>query len=141
MRSSSLLGQRDVRNNCSRTLCSGRESLWTLGSVRPGSAHGYSRVHPSKKYVKEKFPCSWSLCSSPPISWKSAALRRHVGLFFLVNFLTCHLQPPFCSSFYFLAPVLALHVVFQSFWPIFSDGPFICTHFGYCTRSTHSLAS
>jgi len=33
-----------MRKSCSKTLCSGRDSLWTPGSVRLSSEHGYARV-------------------------------------------------------------------------------------------------
>jgi hypothetical protein len=36
-----------MRKSCSKTLCSGRDSLWTPGSVRLSSEHGYARVRAS----------------------------------------------------------------------------------------------
>jgi hypothetical protein len=36
-----------MRKTCSKTLCSGRDSLWTPGSVRLPSEHGYARVRAS----------------------------------------------------------------------------------------------
>ena len=36
-----------MRKSYSKTLCSGRDSLWTPGSVRLSSEHGYARVRAS----------------------------------------------------------------------------------------------
>ena len=52
-RCSSLLGQRDVRQNYSNGLCSGRASLRTPGFVRPRSKHGYVRVQTTGSAVRK----------------------------------------------------------------------------------------
>ena len=65
-----------MRKNDSKTLCSGRESLWTPGSVRPCSEHGYARVHPSPYihiYIYIYIPRLpdyqglWNMCLTPSL--------------------------------------------------------------------------
>ena len=69
-----------MRKSYSKTLCSGRDSLWTPGSVRLSSEHGYARVRASISIHKVPFVSRALACVLQLLRPNSLGLAGALGM-------------------------------------------------------------